>query len=744
MSVPRSFAGLPLVDGLDTGSLRSPGSTTVESFVGRAPVSASEQGVETNWLSPEGIEIKPVYTPGDLVGLDALDTWPGLTPYLRGPYPTMYTTQPWTIRQYAGFSTAEESNAFYRRNLAAGQKGLSVAFDLATHRGYDSDHPRVRGDVGMAGVAIDSIYDTRTLFGGIPLDRMSVSMTMNGAVLPVLALYIAAAEEQGVKPEQLSGTIQNDILKEFMVRNTYIYPPRPSMRIVSDIFAYTASHMPRFNSISISGYHMQEAGATADLELAYTLADGVEYLRAGIAAGLDVDRFAPRLSFFFGIGMSFFMEVAKLRAARALWARLVRQFEPSNPRSLSLRTHCQTSGWSLTAQDVFNNVGRTCIEAMAATQGHTQSLHTNALDEAIALPTDFSARIARNTQLLLQQESGTTDIIDPWGGSYYVERLTHDLAERAWAHIQETETAGGMAQAIEQGIPKMRIEEAAARTQARIDSGQQAVIGVNTRRLAAEDPLDVLRVDNDEVYRQQVAKLERLRAERDGDDVRRTLAALTSAAERGGGSEETNLLSLAVDAARAKATVGEISDALEKVWGRHRAEIRTISGVYRQSVGEAGDVTVAEVLARADRFAAEEGRRPRILVAKMGQDGHDRGQKVVVTAFADLGFDVDVGPLFSMPEEVAQQAVDADVHIVGVSSLAAGHLALLPALKRALADLGRDDIMVVIGGVIPPDDVATLREMGAAAVFLPGTVIAESALDLLERLREQAGHPTSG
>ena len=688
------------------------------------------------WLSPEGIEIKPVYGPEDLEGLDALDTLPGLSPFLRGPYPTMYTTQPWTIRQYAGFSTAEESNAFYRRNLAAGQKGLSVAFDLATHRGYDSDHPRVRGDVGMAGVAIDSIYDARTLFDGIPLDQMSVSMTMNGAVLPVLALYIAAAEEQGVKPEQLTGTIQNDILKEFMVRNTYIYPPAPSMRIISDIFEYTSQRMPRFNSISISGYHIQEAGATADLELAYTLADGVEYIRAGLDAGLTIDQFAPRLSFFWAIGMNFFMEIAKMRAARALWARLVRQFDPQNPKSLSLRTHSQTSGWSLTAQDVFNNVQRTCIEAMASTQGHTQSLHTNALDEAIALPTDFSARIARNTQLLLQQESGTTGTIDPWAGSYYVERLTHDLAERAWAHIQEAEQAGGMAAAIEQGIPKMRIEEAAARTQARIDSGAQKVIGVNTFRLAAEDKLDVLKVDNDDVYRQQVAKLERLRAERNDDDVRRTLEALTNAAEGRSG----NLLELSVDAARAKATVGEISEALEKVYGRHQAVIRTISGVFRETSDEAGSTLVTQVLEATTEFEEAEGRRPRILVAKMGQDGHDRGQKVVVSAFADMGFDVDVGPLFSTPEEVAQQAVDADVHIVGVSSLAAGHLTLLPALKKALEEQGRPDIMIVIGGVIPPDDVPTLRDMGAAAVFLPGTVIAESALDLLARLREQLGH----
>jgi methylmalonyl-CoA mutase len=718
MSIPSSFAGLPLEGG--------------------TPVEPATHDADA-WDSPEGIPVLPVYGPEHLEGLDALDTWPGLSPFLRGPYPTMYTTQPWTVRQYAGFSTAEESNAFYRRNLAAGQKGLSVAFDLATHRGYDSDHPRVRGDVGMAGVAIDSIYDTRTLFDGIPLDQMSVSMTMNGAVLPVLALYIVAAEEQGVAPEKLTGTIQNDILKEFMVRNTYIYPPAGSMRIISDIFAYTSQKMPRFNSISISGYHMQEAGATNDLELAYTLADGVEYIRAGLAAGMDIDTFAPRLSFFWAIGMNFYMEVAKMRAARALWARLVREFNPKNPKSLSLRTHSQTSGWSLTAQDVFNNVGRTAIEAMAATQGHTQSLHTNALDEAIALPTDFSARIARNTQLMLQQESGTTEIIDPWAGSYYVEKLTHDIAERAWAHIQEAEAAGGMAKAIEQGIPKMRIEEAAARTQARIDSGNQKVIGVNTYRLPVEDKLDVLKVDNNDVYKQQVAKLERLRAERNDDDVRRTLDALTAAAAAGSSTDlEQNLLKLAVDAARAKATVGEISDAVEKVYGRHQAVIRTISGVYRNEVGN--DSAAAEVLKATEKFEEEEGRRPRILVAKMGQDGHDRGQKVVVSAFADLGFNVDVGPLFSTPEEVAQQAVDADVHIVGVSSLAAGHLTLLPALKQALADLGRPDIMVVIGGVIPPDDVPTLKEMGAAAVFLPGTVIAESAIELLEKLSADLGH----
>ncbi|MCZ4500012.1 MAG: methylmalonyl-CoA mutase subunit [Marmoricola sp.] len=718
-TVPSSFAGLPLAGG--------------------APAPHGAYAAEP-WESPEGIAVLPVYGPEHLEGLDAQDTYPGLAPFLRGPYPTMYTTQPWTIRQYAGFSTAEESNAFYRRNLAAGQKGLSVAFDLATHRGYDSDHPSVVGDVRMAGVAIDSIYDTRVLFDGIPLDEMSVSMTMNGAVLPVLALYIAAAEEQGVKPEQLAGTIQNDILKEFMVRNTYIYPPAASMRIISDIFAYTAQKMPRYNSISISGYHIQEAGATADLELAYTLADGVEYIRAGLDAGIDIDAFAPRLSFFWAIGMNFSMEIAKMRAARALWAQLVAQFNPKNPKSLSLRTHSQTSGWSLTAQDVFNNVQRTCIEAMAASQGHTQSLHTNALDEAIALPTDFSARIARNTQLLLQQETGTTGTIDPWAGSYYIEKLTHDLASRAWGHILEAEKAGGMAKAIEQGIPKLRIEEAAARTQARLDAGTQKLIGVNTYRLADEDKLDVLKVDNAEVYKQQLAKLERLRAERNSDDVESALTALTNSAAAGAAksSLDGNLLALAVDAARAKATVGEISDALEKVYGRHQAVIRTISGVYKRESGS--NAAVASVLAATDKFAEDEGRRPRILVAKMGQDGHDRGQKVIVTAFADLGFDVDVGPLFSTPEEVAQQAVDADVHVVGVSSLAAGHLTLLPALKKALADLGRGDIMVVIGGVIPPDDVPTLLEMGAAAVYPPGTVIAESALELLEKLSAGLEH----
>jgi methylmalonyl-CoA mutase len=698
---------------------------------------AAENGAtpeQAAWATPEGVPVAPLYTEADLAGLDFLHTWPGLPPFLRGPYPTMYTTQPWTIRQYAGFSTAEDSNAFYRRNLAAGQKGLSVAFDLATHRGYDSDHPRVSGDVGMAGVAIDSILDMEILFSGIPLDQMSVSMTMNGAVLPVLALYIVAAEEQGFAAEQLSGTIQNDILKEFMVRNTYIYPPAPSMRIVSDIFAYTAKHMPKYNSISISGYHMQEAGATADLELAYTLADGVEYIRCGRTIGLDIDVFAPRLSFFWAIGMNFFMEVAKLRAARLLWAKLVREFEPKNPKSLALRTHSQTSGWSLTAQDVFNNVPRTCIEALAATHGHTQSLHTNALDEALALPTDFSARIARNTQLFIQQETGITRTIDPWGGSYYVERLTYDLARRAWGHIQEVEAAGGMACAIEQGIPKLRIEEAAARTQARIDGGKQTVVGVNKYRPTEAETIPVLKVDNSAVRARQIEKLERLRANRDQLAVRRALDALTRCAETG----EGNLLDLAVQAARARATVGEITAALEKVWGRHVAETRSISGVYAKEVGEPVSIRHARDLVEA--FAQAEGRRPRILVAKMGQDGHDRGQKVIATAFADLGFDVDIGALFQTPAEAAQQAVDNDVHIVGVSSLAAGHLTLVPELRRELETRGRGDIMVVVGGVVPPQDHEALMAAGARAIFPPGTVIAEAAADLLDKLSAALGY----
>jgi methylmalonyl-CoA mutase len=683
--------------------------------------------------TPEGIAVKPLYTKEDLAGLDFLDTCPGIPPFLRGPYPTMYVKQPWTIRQYAGFSTAEESNAFYRRNLAAGQKGLSIAFDLATHRGYDSDHPRVAGDVGMAGVAIDSIYDMRQLFDGIPLDQMTVSMTMNGAVLPILALYVVAAEEQGVPPEKLAGTIQNDILKEFMVRNTYIYPPQQSMRIVSDIFAFTSEHMPRFNSISVSGYHMQEAGATADLELAYTLADGVEYIRAGLDAGLAIDAFAPRISFFWAIGMNFFMEVAKLRAARLLWAKLVKPFEPTSEKSLSLRTHCQTSGWSLTAQDVYNNVIRTCVEAMAATQGHTQSLHTNALDEALALPTDFSARIARNTQLLLQHESGTTKVIDPWGGSAFVERLTYELARKAWGHIEEVERAGGMARAIDAGIPKMRIEEAAARTQARIDSGRQPVIGVNKYRIDADEQVEVLKVDNAGVRAQQLEKLRRLREERDPDAVSRALEAL-----RSGASGTRNLLALAIDAARAKATVGEISEALAAVWGRHSAQIRTITGVYSEEVGDSSNVDSTRRL--VEEFAEAEGRRPRILVAKMGQDGHDRGQKVIATAFADLGFDVDVGPLFQTPAEVARQAVEADVHIIGVNSLAAGHLTLVPALRDELVALGRADIMIVVGGVVPPDDHDPLRAAGASAIFGPGTVIADAAADLVRALAEAHGH----
>ncbi|MDE0800192.1 MAG: methylmalonyl-CoA mutase [Rhodospirillaceae bacterium] len=690
------------------------------------------------WATPEGLNVKPVFGAEDLQGLDFLETRPGMVPFLRGPYPTMYTSRPWTIRQYAGFSTAEDSNAFYRRNLAAGQKGLSIAFDLATHRGYDSDHPRVTGDVGMAGVAIDSIYDMRTLFDGIPLDKMSVSMTMNGAVLPVLALYIVAAEEQGVTPDKLTGTIQNDILKEFMVRNTYIFPPEPSMRIISDIFSYTSKNMPKYNSISISGYHMQEAGATADLELAYTLADGVEYARAGQAAGLDIDAFAPRLSFFWAIGMNFFMEVAKMRAARLLWAKLINPFDPKNDKSLCLRTHCQTSGWSLTAQDVYNNVTRTCVEALAATHGHTQSLHTNALDEALALPTDFSARIARNTQLFIQQETGACRTVDPWGGSYYVERLTHDLAKRAWGHIQEIEGLGGMAKAIKAGVPKLRIEEAAARTQARIDSGRQTVVGVNKYRLDETENIDVLKVDNAAVRVSQLEKLKRLKEERNEGDCQTALAALTEAAKTGDG----NVLALAVDAARAKATVGEITMAMEVVYGRHVADIKSISGVYRKEVGES-DKTLSKVAGMVDDFEESEGRRPRILIAKMGQDGHDRGQKVIATAFADLGFDVDIGPLFQTPEEAARQAVENDVHIIGASSLAAGHLTLVPALKEELKKLGRADIMIVAGGVIPPQDYEELEHAGAAAIFPPGTIISEAAVGLLEKLRQNLDHKSA-
>ncbi|MFE2955753.1 methylmalonyl-CoA mutase [Nocardia tengchongensis] len=735
-----NFAEVPLNEG-DTAPAEVSAAQVVD-FVKEAATANHYAPEQLTWSTPEGIDVPPVFTKADRDAIVAegypLDSVPGIAPFLRGPYPTMYVNQPWTIRQYAGFSTAADSNAFYRRNLQSGQKGLSVAFDLATHRGYDSDHPRVTGDVGMAGVAIDSILDMRELFDQIPLDQVSVSMTMNGAVLPILALYVVAAEEQGVGPEQLAGTIQNDILKEFMVRNTYIYPPEPSMRIISDIFAFTSAKMPKFNSISISGYHIQEAGATADLELAYTLADGVEYIKAGLAAGMEVDKFAPRLSFFWAIGMNFFMEVAKLRAGRLLWNELVAKFEPKNSKSLALRTHSQTSGWSLTAQDVFNNVARTCVEAMAATQGHTQSLHTNALDEALALPTDFSARIARNTQLLIQQESNTTRPADPWGGSYYVEWLTHQLAERARAHIAEIEAHGGMAQAISEGIPKLRIEEAAARTQARIDTGQQPVIGVNKYLVEEDTPIEVLKVENSRVRAEQNAKLEKLRAERDSTAVEQALAELTRAAASSEGGMENNLMALAIAAARAKATVGEISDALEKVYGRHQAEIRTLSGVYREEAGKVTNISKAIELVEA--FAEAEGRRPRILIAKMGQDGHDRGQKVIATAFADLGMDVDVGPLFQTPEEVAQQAADNDVHVVGVSSLAAGHLTLVPALRQALADVGRPDIMVTVGGVIPPGDYDELYAAGAAGIFGPGTIIADAAIDLIQKLAAQLGH----
>ncbi len=682
----------------------------------------------------EQVDVRPLYTAADLESLEHLGFTAGIPPYLRGPYATMYAARPWTIRQYAGFSTAEESNAFYRRNLAAGQRGLSVAFDLATHRGYDSDHERVVGDVGKAGVAIDSILDMKILFDGIPLDRMSVSMTMNGAVLPVMAFYIVAAEEQGVAPERLAGTIQNDILKEYMVRNTYIYPPAPSMRIIGDIFAYTAERMPRFNSISISGYHMQEAGATADLELAYTLADGLEYVRTGLAAGLDIDAFAPRLSFFWAIGMNYFMEVAKMRAARLLWAKLIRGFEPKNPKSMALRTHSQTSGWSLTEQDPYNNVVRTCMEALAAALGHTQSLHTNALDEAIALPTDFSARIARNTQLHLQEETGITRVVDPWGGSYYVEALTDALMRRAWGHMEEIEGLGGMAKAIETGLPKMRIEEAAARRQAHIDSGRETIVGVNRWRREAEDELDILEVDNTAVRQAQVERLARMRAERDEARVEAALAAITRATDSG----EGNLLALAVEAARARASLGEISGAVEAVTGRHKAVIRSITGVYSSEYGEADEMD--RVRAMADDFEAAEGRRPRILIAKMGQDGHDRGAKVIATAFADMGFDVDIGPLFQTPAETARQAVENDVHVIGMSSLAAGHKTLLPQLRDELAALDRPDIMIVAGGVIPAQDYAFLLENGASAIFGPGTVIPVAAQKVIEELWVRLGH----
>ena len=681
------------------------------------------------WETPEGIAVRSAYTAADSAGLDFLDDYPGLTPFGRGPYPTMYTNQPWTIRQYAGFSTAEDSNAFYRRNLAAGQKGLSVAFDLATHRGYDSDHPRVTGDVGMAGVAIDSILDMRTLFSGIPLDQMSVSMTMNGAVLPILALYIAAAEEQGVTPDKLAGTIQNDILKEFMVRNTYIYPPKPSMRIISDIFAYTSENMPKYNSISISGYHMQEAGATADLELAYTLADGIEYIRAGVAAGLDVDKFAPRLSFFWAIGMNTFMEVAKMRAARLIWAKLVKEkFNPKSDKSLSLRTHSQTSGWSLTAQDVYNNVIRTCLEAIAAAGGQTQSLHTNSFDEALALPTDFSARIARNTQILLQQEAGACQSIDLFGGSYYVERLTHDLAAKALKHIEEVEAMGGMAKAIEEGLPKLRIEEAAANTQARIDSGTQTVVGVNKFLLDEDEDVPVLKVDNAAVRRMQLEKLARLRSERNEAEVSARLDAIAEAAA----GTKGNLLALAVDAARVKATVGEISEAVERSQGRHSAVIRSIKGVYGGGVKGNAKAEYAQTL--ASDFEKTNGRRPKIYIAKMGQDGHDRGQKVVASALMDLGWEVEIGPLFQTPEEAARDARRAGVDIVAASSLAAGHLTLVPELKRALGNEGAANAQIIVGGVIPPQDFDALRAAGASAIFPPGTVIADSAIRMLELL----------
>jgi methylmalonyl-CoA mutase len=680
----------------------------------------------------EQIPVKPLYTPDDLAELEHLRFTAGIAPFLRGPYATMYVTQPWTVRQYAGFSTAEKSNAFYRRNLAAGQKGLSVAFDLATHRGYDSDHPRVVGDVGKAGVAIDSIRDMQILFDGIPLHKVSVSMTMNGAVLPVMAFYIVAALEQGAKLEELSGTIQNDILKEYMVRNTYIYPPGPSMRIIGDIFAYTARHMPKFNSISISGYHMQEAGATADLELAYTLADGLDYLRTGLASGLAIDDFAPRLSFFWAIGKNYFMEVAKMRAARLLWAKLVKRFAPKSAKSMALRTHCQTSGWSLTEQDPFNNIPRTCVEALAAALGHTQSLHTNALDEAIALPTDFSARIARNTQLFLQEETGICKVIDPWGGSYYVEALTDALMRRAWAHIEEIEKIGGMTKAIEAGIPKMRIEAAAARRQARIDSGRETIVGVNKYRLAKEAPLEILEVDNTAVRESQIRRLAQLRAERDEARCRAALAALTDAAR----TKTGNLLELAVAAAQARASLGEISDALETVFGRHKAMIRSITGVYSAEFG-AAEGEIADVRALTDEFARHEGRRPRILIAKMGQDGHDRGAKVVATAYADLGFDVDIGPLFQTPEETARQAVENDVHVVGMSSLAAGHKTLLPKLVAELQRLGREDILVICGGVIPAQDYDFLLAHGAVAVFGPGTVIPNAARQVLTLLQER-------
>ncbi len=692
---------------------------------------ATQPAADQIWETAEGISVKPDFSQEDLKEVEHLGFVAGIAPNLRGPYSSMYTQRPWTIRQYAGFSTAEASNAFYRRNLAAGQKGLSVAFDLATHRGYDSDHPRVFGDVGKAGVAIDSVLDMKVLFDQIPLDQMSVSMTMNGAVIPIMAFYIVAAEEQGVPMEKLSGTIQNDILKEFMVRNTYIYPPAASMKIIGDIFEFTAQNMPKFNSISISGYHMQEAGATADIELAYTLADGLEYLRTGINAGLDIDAFAPRLSFFWAIGMNHFMEIAKMRAGRLLWAKLVKQFDPKNPKSMALRTHCQTSGWSLTEQDPFNNVARTCVEAMAAALGHTQSLHTNALDEAIALPTDFSAKIARNTQIYLQKETDITRVVDPWGGSYYVEYLTDQLVKKAWALIEEVEDLGGMAKAIEAGLPKMRIEEAAARKQARIDSGKDVIVGVNRYQVDEELDIELLEVDNTAVRTSQIAGLEKLKAERDNDKVEESLKALEAAAKSG----EGNLLALAVNAARERATLGEISLAMENAFGRHKAVIRSISGVYSNEVRD--DEDFKKALAMADQFAELDGRRPRIMVAKMGQDGHDRGAKVIATSFADLGFDVDIGPLFQTPEEAALQAAENDVHIIGASSLAAGHKTLVPQLIAELKKLGREDIMVIAGGVIPPNDYDFLYEAGVSGIFGPGTVIAKAAQEILQKLIEE-------
>ncbi len=689
-----------------------------------------EKGITKNWLTHEKIPVKPIYGPDDLLEMEHLDYAAGIPPYLRGPYSTMYTVKPWTIRQYAGFSTAEESNAFYKRNIAAGQRGLSVAFDLPTHRGYDSDHERVVGDVGKAGVAVDSILDMKILFDDIPLDKMSVSMTMNGAVLPIMAFYIAAAEEQGVSPEKLTGTIQNDILKEFMVRNTYIYPPLPSMRIIADIFNFTSQYMPRFNSISISGYHMQEAGATSDIELAYTLANGLEYIRTGLKTGMDIDSFAPRLSFFWAVGMNHYMEIAKMRAARMLWAKIVKQFDPKNPKSLALRTHSQTSGWSLTEQDPYNNITRTCCEAMAAVLGHTQSLHTNALDEAIALPTDFSARIARNTQLYLQEETNVSKAIDPWAGSYYVETLTHEIAQRAWEHIQEIEELGGMAKALETGVPKMRIEEASARKQARIDSGKDVIVGINKYRLDKEEPLEILDIDNSAVRNSQIKRLEKLKAERNEEEVKVALDKITKACETG----EGNLLELSVEAARKRATLGEISMACEKVFGRYQAVTRSISGVYSMEI-ENND-SFAKARKMADEFAKIEGRRPRIMIAKMGQDGHDRGAKVVSTAYADMGFDVDIGPLFQTPKEAAKQAVENDVHIVGVSSLAAGHKTLAPQIIQELKNLGRDDIMVIVGGVIPSQDYQELYDKGVVGVFGPGTVISEAAIKILEILME--------